>query len=199
MPPRFFLLRHGRSVANELGLIASHALHAGDAYGLTPEGRRQVERSVQAAIADGSLVAPTVVVASPLLRARESAAVAASLVGVDPTIDPRLTERGFGDLDLGPDDAYAQVWEADRADPAHTRWGVESVHHVLRRAAAVVAELADGSPHGSVLLCTHGDVASTLLCAARGAPMGHHRDDGVLDTGALREIPAIHRLLDVLV
>jgi probable phosphoglycerate mutase len=199
MPPRFFLLRHGRSVANELGLIASHALPAGDAYGLTREGRRQVERSVQAAIADGSLVAPTVVVASPLLRARESAAVAASLVGVVPAIDPRLTERGFGDLDLGPDDAYTQVWEADRADPAHTRWGVESVHHVLRRAAAVVAELADDPAHGSVLLCTHGDVASTLLCAARGAPMGHHRDDGAVDTGALREIPAIDRLLDVLV
>jgi probable phosphoglycerate mutase len=197
MPPRFFLLRHGRSVANELGLIASHALPAGDAYGLTREGRRQVERSVQAAIADGSLVAPTVVVASPLLRARESAAVAASLVGVVPAIDPRLTERGFGDLDLGPDDAYTQVWEADRADPAHTRWGVESVHHVLRRAAAVVAELADDPAHGSVLLCTHGDVASTLLCAARGAPMGHHRDDGAVDTGALREIPAIDRLLDV--
>jgi probable phosphoglycerate mutase len=197
MPPRFFLLRHGRSVANELGLIASHAVHAGDAYGLTPEGRGQVERSVQAAIADGSLIAPTVVVASPLQRGRESAAVAASLVGVYPVIDPRLTERGFGDLDLGPDDAYAQVWEADRADPAHTRWGVESVHQVLRRAAGVVAALADGSPHGSVLLCTHGDVASVLLCAARGAPMGHHRDDGDLDTGGLREIPAIDRLLDV--
>jgi hypothetical protein len=29
--------------------------------------------------------------------------------------------------------------------------------------------------------------------------MGHHRDDGALGTGTLREIPAIDRLLDVLV
>ena len=47
-----YLLRHGRSEANELGLIASSVENAGGAFGLSPEGRSQIRSSVQAARAD---------------------------------------------------------------------------------------------------------------------------------------------------
>jgi probable phosphoglycerate mutase len=196
--PRLFVLRHGRSLANEQGLIASRVEHAGDAYGLTPLGRDQVRRSVARAKSRRSLTSPLLLVSSPLLRARDSAEVAAEVLGVSPSVDERLRERDFGDLELGPDRAYARVWEADLGDPTHRRWAVESLTDVLRRAGAVVEELSRDPRVATVVLCTHGDVASTLLCASRGAPLGRHREVGALRTGALRRLRSVAPILQVL-
>ena len=99
-------------------------MNAGDAFGLTVLGRTQVCRSVTQALATGMLESPVLLVSSPLLRARESADIAAELLGVSPTIDARLSERGFGDFELEPDDRYERVWAADRRDATHRSWGV---------------------------------------------------------------------------
>jgi probable phosphoglycerate mutase len=196
MMPHIFVLRHGRSLANEEGRIASRIENAGDAYGLTPLGCEQVHGSVQGAVDAGSLAPPVLLVSSPLLRARESAQVAGEVLGVSPSVDARLIERGFGDLELGPDRAYAEVWEADLRDPTHRNLGVESVADVLRRAGGVVEDLAEKPDVGTVVLCTHGDVASTLLCASVGAPLGRHREVGALATGALQELPSVAKVLE---
>jgi broad specificity phosphatase PhoE len=89
-------------------------------------------------------------------------------------------------LDFGPDVAYASVWAKDAADPEHEAWGVESVVSVFTRARAVLFGLEPEA--GPVLLCTHGDVASVLLCAAAGAPLGRHREIGPLVNGEIRSI-----------
>ena len=188
MPPRLFLLRHGRSLANERRLIASSPANAVDAFGLTPMGREQVRQSVVAAQAAGTLNPPIFLVSSPLLRARESADVAAELLGVTPTIDERLSERGFGDFELASDDRYERVWAEDRLDATHGSWGVESVADVLSRAGPVVDEFFSHERAATVILCTHGDVASVLICASLGAPLEQHREVGALETGALREL-----------
>lgn len=187
---RCFLLRHGESQANVRGLIASAAGNALEAYGLTAGGREQVRRSVLDAQRAGLLDAGVRIISSPLLRARESAAVAADLLGATVHIDVRLTERGFGELELGADDRYAQVWDADRADPSHVRWGVESVESVHRRATAVLHELARaaGAGAGAVILCTHGDVASVLLCADSARALSQHRDVGAMTNAEVREL-----------
>lgn len=195
---RIFVLRHGRSVANEEGRIASRLASAGEAYGLTPTGREQVRRSVRRAVADCALDPPVLLVCSPLLRARESAEVAEAELKVDSAVDERLRERDFGDLELGPDTGYAEIWEADRRDPTRGVRGVESVADVLRRAGGVVEDLAGRRDVGTVVLCTHGDVASTLLCASIGSPLTRHREVGALDTGELRELPSVESVLTAL-
>lgn len=196
--PEIFVLRHGRSVANRQGVIASRPTSAGNAFGLTRTGRNQVRQRVALAASSGSLGRPVVVVSSPLLRARESAAVAAEILGVTPSVDARLIERDFGDLELTSDVSYAKVWEADLHDPGHRRWGVESVIDVLRRAGTVVEEWVRAADVATAVLCTHGDVASTLLCAARAEPLEHHRQVGALATGDLEVLPAVDPLLEAL-
>jgi len=138
--------------------------------------------------ASGNLEGPTVLISSALLRARESAGVAAELLGTSVTVDARLSERGFGDFELEPDDHYEQVWTADRLDATHRSWGVESVTDVLNRARPALDELTHAASFATAILCTHGDVASTLLCASLGVPLEQHREVGALDTGTLHEL-----------
>lgn len=197
-PNRYHLLRHGESIANRRGVIASRPETALEAYGLTPRGRAQVYDVVSSALASGTLEVPCRVVSSPLLRARQSARIAAVLLrahdGIE--VDGRLSERGFGCLELKRDDHYHRVWSADTEDPDHESWGVESIASVLGRARALIRELESRRPTGVIVLCTHGDVASALLCASLGLPLGRHRAVGTLANAQLRELPSARRLLD---
>jgi len=188
MPPRLFLLRHGQSLANEKRLIASNPENASEGFGLTPMGREQVRRTLLGAHTVGTLNSPVRLVSSPLLRARESIELASEILGVSAAIDARLSERGFGDLELEPDDGYERVWAEDRVNAFHQSWGVESVSQVLRRARPVVEELARDALASTVILCTHGDVASALLCSSLGVPLERHREVGALETGTMREL-----------
>ena len=191
MPPRLLLLRHGRSVANERGLIASSLANAEQDFGLTEEGRAQVSVSVRAA--RSGILLPVTVVSSPLLRARETADVAAEILGTAVRVDHRLVERGFGELELDSDDRYESVWKLDRRDPTHRTWKVESVVEVWARLRHLLKDLLDApdlraTPGGSVLLVSHGDVASTLICGSSGEPLSRHREVGVMETGELRAV-----------
>jgi len=188
MPRPLLILRHGRSVANEQGRIASALANAEHDFGLTEEGRSQVLASLTEA---PPTIRSAVVVSSPLLRARETAEIAADLLGASVRVDHRLVERGFGELELASDERYESVWELDRRDPTHRTWGVESVVDVWARLQRLLGDLrhdpdiaaVDGA---SILLVTHGDVASTLICGSRGEPLDRHREVGALTTGELR-------------
>ncbi len=191
MPPRLLVLRHGRSVANEQGLIASSLGNAEQDFGLTDQGRAQVFASVGASCA--WIVVPVTVVSSPLLRARETADVAAEILDTDVRVDHRLIERSFGELELDCDDRYEAVWTLDRRDPTHRTWNVESVVEVWDRLQHLLKALLDdpgirAAPESSVLLVTHGDVASILICGSKGKPLSRHRDVGAMGTGELRAV-----------
>ncbi|HEU4994435.1 MAG TPA: histidine phosphatase family protein [Gemmatimonadaceae bacterium] len=187
---RFFLLRHGQSEANVQRLIVSGLEAATKSYGLTATGKDQVRRSVIEARQSGILPTKLHLVSSPLLRARESASIASDVLGITLRIDPRLRERGFGTLELTSDENYERVWTADREDPAHVKWGVESTSSILSRVSELFADLARTEPNGTFLLCTHGDVASVTLCAAQGVALSRHRDVGSLDNGEIRGVTA---------
>jgi probable phosphoglycerate mutase len=172
------------------------------AYGLTARGRDQVRVSVGRARDDGTLGTDCRIVSSPLLRTRESAEVAATVLGAPVDVDPRLIERDFGSFELTSDANYAQVWAEDVLDPSHGRWGVESVRSILRRITALIEEVeaewrtdggADPGQGPRILLCTHGDVASTLCCAAVGHPLGRHREVGALANAEIRALGPIGR------
>ena len=186
----FRLLRHGQSEANVKGLIASSPAAAFEAFGLTPVGRVQVRESVITALAAGILPAACRVISSPLLRARESAAIAADVLRTTVQVDPRLAERGFGELELCSDENYQRVWTEDRTDPAHEKWGVESAASILGRVAPLLRELQEADRTATYVLCTHGDVASVLLCASSGLALTRHRDVGAMGNGEVRPLGA---------
>ena len=188
--------RHCQSVANTDGIIASSLVNARESFGLTPIGREQVRQSVAKGLASGLLSPNTRVVSSPLLRARESAGLVAEALGATVRVDERLIERGFGSLELASDAHYGQVWRADRQDPSHREWGVENLVSILERVTALLREPDGVARDEAVVLCTHGDVASVLLCAAMGRPLSEHRDRGAMDNGELRALAVTPAVAD---
>ena len=183
---RYFVLRHGRSVANDAHVIVSRAEHAATGYGITDTGRMAVATSAMRAQSLGwPIDRQTCIVSSPFLRTVESAQVVADFLKADISRDDRLRERDFGNLELQADRVYETVWDADKKSPDHHRWGVESLAMVASRTSEVVQDLERSTSHRTILLCTHGDVASVLICRMLDHPLHTHRQVGSLEPGEL--------------
>ena len=183
---RYFAMRHGQSEANAAGLIVSQAQNGVPGYGLTAFGRHQVETGVSASALDATVR----ILSSDFKRARDSAEIAHSLLGCDKpvTFDTRLRERNFGDLELGPDARYAEVWTMDGLDAGVSEQGVESVASILQRALAVVIDCEQQFNDESCLLVAHGDILQILQTAFYRMPANRHRDLAHLQTAEVRAL-----------
>lgn len=185
---RYFILRHGESVANTKGLISSSLDPGQKSFGLTRTGRHQVAQSTLRLVRSRTLPTECLVISSPLLRAVQSAQIVVDLTQGKLRLDERLRERGFGSLDGKPDSNYDAIWRLDTKDPTHQTWGVESAKAVLDRTAALISETQASLSGDTVVFCTHGDVASIMLAGLRGHDLGRHRELGPMKTGEIREL-----------
>lgn len=183
---RWYALRHGRSQANEQGLVASRIENAENAFGLTEPGRAEVEPSVRNAAPKLLEAGPLRIFTSPFLRTRETADIAAEILGVSPISEARLRERDFGKFELLSDDHYEQVWDVDPVDPAQVPGDAETVYEVAQRASEVILEAERDPDFSTGLLVTHCDVAMILFCEFQGIDPRLHRSLDPLRTGELR-------------
>ncbi|MFH8803468.1 bifunctional RNase H/acid phosphatase [Streptomyces sp. NPDC017936] len=168
-PATFVLLRHGETPLTPEKRFSGSG---GSDPSLSDVGREQAER-VAAALARRGTVQH--VVASPLARTRETAAVVAARLGLEVTVDDGLRETDFGaweGLTFGevrerhPDDLNA--WLADpEAEPTG---GGESFAATAVRIAATRDKLAAAYAGRTVLLVTHVTPIKTLVRLALGAP-----------------------------
>src|SRR4051794_1102683 len=153
----YYVMRHGKSVANEQGLIVSDPASGVPGFGLAEEGRQQVRQAVEAARRQHILDASTLIVASDFARARETALIAREILRApDVILTPKLRERYFGAWDGQPTTNYQHVWDADRRDPAQHGCGVESVLEVLGRTTSLILDLEAAYTATTILLVSHG-------------------------------------------
>lgn len=135
------LARHGRTAYNAEGRFQGRT-----AVALDPLGRQQAFALAERLAARGDVVR---LVASPLARALETAAIVAARLALAPEVDGRLAETDTGDwthrryddvIAEAPDD-YAAFRRLDHGFGAP---GGETFGEQLRRCAAVVADLRAG-------------------------------------------------------
>lgn len=185
----YFALRHGKSKANELGIVLSHPDDGIPNYGLVEEGRKQVRLAVEAARKNQILGNDTIIVTSDFRRTRETAEIASSALGALTVIlEPRLRERFFGAWDKQQNSAYQKVWDDDVAQPGHTNHQVESTEEVLRRTAGLIQELEDRYRERTILLVSHGDALQILQTTFAGVPSHLHRSLPHLETAEIRRL-----------
>ncbi len=164
----FVFLRHGESVGN-----AEERFQGQSDYPLTEAGQRQVERLAERWVKEGMRL--DLVITSPLGRARETATILATALGISLEVDPIWMERNAGeiagltrqetlerfpDTDLRtPYDAFGDSGEGDWE--LYLRAGT-AVHRLLKR------------PPGRYLIVTHGGLLNKVMYAVLGIPVQAH-------------------------
>jgi broad specificity phosphatase PhoE len=186
---RYFIMRHGKSRANEEGVILSHPEIGTTDYGLVEEGIQQAKSSALEAKSNKVLDNTTVIVSSDFTRARETAEIAREILGADKIIiTPLLRERSFGNWEGKPNKHYQDVWNDDRNDAHHKINNVESTAEVLTRTIALIKELEDKYHGRNMLLVSHGDALQILQTAFEKVSSSHHRSLKHLETAEIREL-----------
>jgi len=162
------ILRHAESEGNALGFIQGQSDHP-----LTPTGCRQAQALARRWKAQG--IHFDWVLASPLVRARQTAEIIAEALGLDVTLEPIWIERGFGAAEgQNPDLLRQQNPQADFYHPFHSvAQGGESTLDVYQRALVGLLDVMR-RPAGEYLIVSHGALLNMLNFAIMGiAPQGH--------------------------
>jgi broad specificity phosphatase PhoE len=154
-------LRHGESIGN-----AQSRWQGQSDYALTEKGRSQARALAERWKAEGAKF--DLVIASPLSRAKETAQIIASALGVKLEFDPILLERHIGEMEgltaeevrkrpqppyITPYDSIGGEGEGDWA--LFLRAG-QALHRLLRR------------PAGNYLIVSHGGLLNQLMNAIVG-------------------------------
>jgi len=186
---RYYLMRHGESLANRRGLIVSDPINALTNYGLTPLGAEQV---TQVAL-QTRLGRDTLVICSDFKRARETAEIIHSVVDLECDIEfeMRLRERFFGNWELKDHSNYEHIWYRDLTQPNQQQGGVETVQDVLKRVSSVIHDLEKRYDGETILLVGHGDVLQILLAQHHGINSRFHRSLNSIGNADIRSLAVL--------
>lgn len=165
------LVRHAQTAANAAGRFAGR-----EDTPLTAAGRAMAD-ALAAALATEP---PDAIWASPLQRARDTAAPLATRLGLAVRADDGLIEHDCGAwtgrtrADVAAEDAAA--WRRFCEDPAaHAPPGGESAAQVAARAVGAMARLCGAHPSGRVLVVSHKGTLRILLATWLGVSLVEHR------------------------
>ncbi len=148
----FFVLRHGQTDWN-----LEARLQGSTDIALNDTGRQQARRAGEVLTGQGI----DRIIVSPLSRALETAALVGGPLKLEPVIDPRLTERSFGQFEgMTIDEVHIHREEmrehmnpeAD-IDGKHYPWNAERLPDVIERVFACVE---DHRKTGTCLFVCHG-------------------------------------------
>lgn len=181
---RYLLMRHGHSQANQQGVIVSSPERGIENFGLSMHGEQQLAQLV----ADWHWPAPTRVVHSDFLRTTQTAAHVAARFGLAPSVDTRLRERNFGDLEGQGDEHYPSVWALDAEDAEHRHYQVEALSAVAQRMQAVIVDWEQQVSGETILLVSHGDPLQILLTALANKPLSQHREQQALLPASITQL-----------
>ncbi|KAF5449065.1 hypothetical protein F2P56_029549 [Juglans regia] len=188
---RYWVLRHGKSIPNEKGLIVSSMENGTRAeFQLASEGVQQAELAgelfLKALKANNIPLENVRISYSPFSRASHTSKVVASMLNL-PFKGPQckamedLRERFFGpSLELTSHDKYQEVWALDEKDPFMRRDGGESVNDVASRLSKAMATMESEFLGCAVLIVSHGDtlqILQTLLLNAVKQSMASSGND----------------------
>jgi probable phosphomutase (TIGR03848 family) len=161
------LLRHGRTTSNASGTLA----------GRTPVPLDDVGVAQATALAQRLAGLPlAAVVSSPLIRCRQT--LQRALASVKPTLEPGLTECGYGDWEGQPLKTLAKdpLWRVVQSHPSAVTFPGprgESMAAMSARAIGAVRAWDDRvtpehGPDALWLACSHGDVIKAIVADALG-------------------------------
>ncbi|PIR82706.1 hypothetical protein COU20_00810 [Candidatus Kaiserbacteria bacterium CG10_big_fil_rev_8_21_14_0_10_59_10] len=187
---RYFLMRHGEAETNVRGIVSSDE---GAAYHLTEKGREQVRDSVRA-LARGRTI--DAVYASPFMRTKETAELAADELGIARDsiyYDAGIGECKFGEYEGTPLDEYREKFPERIEHFSRGPEGGETYTDVKRRLGQFLYDLEQKEQGKNILIISHGTPLWMLQAAAYGASKDEtiRLHDEYLKPGEARELPFV--------
>lgn len=161
---KYFMMRHGGATTNAKGILNSD-VHA--PYGLTDEGRMQVETAAHSISEKIDLI-----VTSPFKRTRETADIIASKLGVAKehvVDDERLGEYDFGEKNDISFDEWHAAFPASIERFSKGPKGGENDSEVRDRMMRALLDLEAKHQGKTILIVSHGTPLWLLREAAKGA------------------------------
>jgi broad specificity phosphatase PhoE len=162
------LVRHGRTVANATNLLQGHVDHPLDEVG--------IEQAAGLAAALTRVAPVTRLIASPLLRARQTADAIASGLGnsiVNVEVDPRWIELDYGDYDGVPIvDVPSATWGQWRNDIFFRPPNGESMAELDVRVRGALADLCGQNTDGHIVVVSHVSPIKAAVAWALGVDIG---------------------------
>jgi broad specificity phosphatase PhoE len=155
-----YLVRHGESTLNREGILQSRDINVGP---LTEKGR--LEALCAARFLKNNTKGISRIIASPLLRARETASIIAGEIKVDLTIDERVREVEMGKWemmkinDIGPD-----FLKYSRNPLKYPPPGGEDAESVLGRMINVINEAKE-----NIVVVSHYQPIASLITHVVGS------------------------------
>ncbi len=164
---KLILVRHGESEGNRFRRFTSSPDAA-----LTDLGRQQ---AYEAACRIREQFKPALVIASPYLRARDTARIIATELAVPLEIEAGFREQSLGQLAGQPYDLVLNDPSFDR--DRSWQWrpaGGESHEDVLARTGPLVDQVANRFAREEVVIVSHGGVMRSLWAHVAGGWDGAH-------------------------
>jgi len=156
------LLRHGRTAANEAGLLQGRLNQDLDEL-----GQRQAEAAARhLAVIDGGIDA---VIASPLKRAQQTAAA----FGLPVETDERWIELSYGVYEGVPHaDVPSEVWQMWRNDFSYIPEGGESLTALDERVRGACDALVERAARENVVVVSHVSPMKSAVAWTLGVDIG---------------------------
>ena len=161
----YFVMRHGEAETNVKGIVS---YKHDDLYALTERGRAQV-KAAAVKLKEKKI---DIIIASPILRTKESAEIAAGALGVaaDAVMyDPRLCEVNSGEFNGKPIEAYRAYFTSTLEKFTKPSPGGETLEAMKSRLAEFLYEMDTKYRSKRILIVTHEYDAWLLQAASRGA------------------------------
>ncbi len=157
----FVFLRHGESVGN-----AEARWQGQSDYVLTEKGRAQAGALAQRWKSEGERF--DLIISSPLVRAKETAEIIASALGLKIELDPILLERHIGEMEGLTIDEVRKIPQPPHTTPYDPIGGEgEGDWDLFLRAGQALSDLVRRPP-GSYLIVSHGGILNQLMHAIAG-------------------------------
>ncbi|OGM98267.1 MAG: hypothetical protein A2915_04075 [Candidatus Yanofskybacteria bacterium RIFCSPLOWO2_01_FULL_41_34] len=160
----YYIMRHGFSTRNEGGDAIVNTRQENDAYHLTSEGEKMVEKSIELLKLEGV----DYIFSSPFIRTHETASIAGKILHQKVVIDERLHEyRSASGWDGKPVSRYIAGGGGDRTMDSRQR-DAESLNDVRKRMTEFMFELEAKYKNKNILIVSHGDPLWLLNTIAEG-------------------------------
>ncbi|TAJ15059.1 hypothetical protein EPO56_01385, partial [Patescibacteria group bacterium] len=184
---KYFVMRHGESEKNVKKIIS---YKPNDNIALTEAGIQEAKKSATELGARVDLI-----VCSELLRARQTAKIAADVLGVpsgEIIADARLNEYNHGVFDGRLDSEWAETFIDIEALFEKGPENGESINDMRKRMGAILYEYEKKHSNKNIMFVSHGWPAATLMAVASGSSIKEAipilADHAMLPPGKIKEI-----------